>query len=371
MMRLRVCFVSPEVFHWGVYGGFGYLTWTLAKKLSERGLDVVVTQRRKGQGEVENVDGFKIYGYPPHKAGLTSLLSRLASLKYYKKAEADIYHSQAISYNTYAAYAACPKGKHVLTFQDPYDWSEWNRIAQVEPRYGTPQYKLKIGAEMRFLSRTCRKMDALYSQAQFLIPKAVKLYNLTRKPKYLPNPVPVPKTLAEKSEKPTVCFLARWDPQKRVELFFNLAQRHPEVNFIAMGKSHDPLRDEKLRRTYSKVPNLRLTGFVSEEEKRDILGRSWALVNTSIREALPISFLEALANGAALISGEDPDGLVSRFGFCVIDDDFDAGIDWLLQSDMWRRRGRAGRRHVEKVYEVERVVTRHIHEYELLMETPR
>ena len=362
---MKVCFVSPEVFHWGIHGGFGYLTWMLGKKLSERGIDVsVVTQRRPGQGEEEWLDGIKVYGYPSHKAGLGSLWARRESMKYYRKADADIYHSQAISYNSYIAHVACPEKKHVLTFQDPYDREEWRRIAKVIPKYGTIKHQLWVEAEIRFLKDTCKCLDALYSQAHFLIPKSVKLYGLTTEPKFLPNPVPIPKNSSEKAETPTVCFLARWDPQKRVEIFFKLAEQNPEINFIAMGKSHDPEKDRRLRETYQHLPNLRLTGFVSEKEKQEILGKSWALLNTSIREALPISFLEALACKTPIISGENPDDLVSKYGYHVKDDEFESGLNWLIDSDEWRRKGVEGRRHVEQTYEADRVVDLHIEEYE-------
>ncbi len=362
---MKVCFVSPEIFHWGVYGGFGYLTWMLGKKLAEEGVDVsVVTQRRQGQGEEEWLDGIKVYGYPPHQAGITSLWARKESMRYYRIADADIYHSQAISYNSYVAQAACPDKKHVLTFQDPYDRAEWKRIAMVEPKYGTIVHQLRVEAEIRFLADSCRKMDALYSQAYFLIPKAVRLYNLDTDPLFLPNPVPVPITTIEKAEEPTVCFLARWDPQKRVEIFFNLAERYPEIDFIAMGKSHNIEKDGTLREKYAHLPNLWLTGFVSESEKQEILGKSWVLLNTSIREALPISFLEALASKTPIISGENPDDLVSKYGYHVQDDDFDSGFDWLQSSNEWRKKGIDGRRHVEEVYEVDRVVDLHMAEYE-------
>lgn len=362
---MKVCFVSPEVFHWGVHGGFGYLTWMLGKKLAEHGVDVsVVTQRREGQDELELLDGFKVYGYPSHQAGLGSLWARRESIKYYRKADAEIYHSQAISYSSYIAHVACPEKKHILTFQDPYDREEWNRIAKVEPRYGTMRHRLRVEAEIKFLSDTCKSMDALYSQAYFLIPKAVELYDLESMPKFLPNPVPVPKEVMDKAEKPTVCFLARWDPQKRVEIFFKLAEKHPEIDFIAMGKSHDKEKDRRLRKRYSGLPNLRLTGFVSESEKQLILGRSWALLNTSIREALPISFLEALASGTPVISGENPDDLVSNYGYHVEGDDFESALDWLQSSEMCRRKGKEGREHVRRVYEVDKVVDLHIAEYE-------
>ena len=370
MSYMKICFVSPEIFHWGTYGGFGYLTRLLAKKLAEKDIDVsVVTQRRKNQNEYETLDGFKVYGYPPHQGtGFGSLSARRDSIKYYQKADADIYHSQAVSYNTYASYIAEPDRKHIITFQDPYDWDEWRRIAKVIPRYGTLKHQLRIEAEIRILAETCRKMDRLYSQAHFLIPKAIKLYKLENAPEYLPNPVPVPEAVTEKAEHPTVCFLARWDPQKRVELFLGLAEKYPDIEFIAMGKSHDSGKDRELRTKYGNIPNLTLTGFIPEQEKKAILGKSWALLNTSIREALPVSFLEALANETPVISGENPDNLVSDYGYHVTENDYTAGLAWLLDSNDWRRRGRNGRRHVSRVYDADHVADLHIEEYTRIIE---
>ncbi len=337
--------------------------------MAEKGVNVtVVTQRRKGQEEIEELDGFKVYGYPSHSPGLSSISARCESVKYYRKADADIYHSQAISYNSYIAQSSCPDRKHVVTFQDPYDRMEWSKIAQVEPRYTGLMHNIRVGAEIRFLARVCQRMDMLYSQAHFLVPKAMKLFKLKTQPKYLPNPVPIPDNPTEKAEVPTVCFLARWDPQKRVELFFELARKYPDINFIAMGKSHDPEKDNRLRKKYDVIPNLRLTGFVSEKEKQEILGRSWALVNTSIREALPVSFLEALANKTPLISGENPDCLVSEYGYHVKDMDYESGIEWLLNSDTWRLKGEKGRSHMYNVYEADKVIDRHLVEYRKLLE---
>ena len=368
VIELRICIVSPEMFHWGVHGGFGYITWTLSRKLVERGHEAcVVTPRRKGQRNIEEVDGVKVYGFDGFDNSpypVSALQSRRDSLKYYRMADADIYHSQALSYNTYAAHLAMPERKHILTFQDPYDQHEWRRIAKVVPKYGRISHILRVEAEIKFLSRTCRLLDAMFSQAHFLIPKSRKLYHLDSAPEFLPNPVPVPAELNGKSEEPTVCFLARWDPQKRVELFFQMAKIHPEVEFIAMGKSHDPAVDSELRERYGRVPNLRLTGFVTEEEKSRILAKSWALMNTSVREALPVSFLEALAHRTPIISGENPDDLTSSYGFHVQDEDYEEGLKWVLDSDEWRRKGEDGRRHVERVFEMEHVIDLHLEKYE-------
>lgn len=366
---MRVCIVSPEYFSWGVYGGFGYLTKTLGTELADRGLDVsVVTARRTGQKEVEVVDGVTIYGYPVnqnHRSLMSSLSSRWSSFPYYMRAKSDIYHSEAVSYGTVIAQKAVPNAKHVITFQDPYDLREWKRISLVDNRYKlTTQFLIRLKIENMVLSRTCNCASRLYSQARFIIPKAITLFNLNSKPVLLPNPVSIPKRGMIKADTPTVCFLARWDPQKRVELFLGLARRFPKVTFIAMGRSHDPLKDRRLRKKYSRVPNLVLTGFVSEEKKSLILEKSWGLVNTSIREALPISFLEALAHETPIISGEDPDGITSNYGFKVTDDNYTKGLRGLIESYKWVNKGKSGRKYVERVHELDKVVDQHINLYE-------
>ncbi len=139
----------------------------------------VVTPRRKGQKNVEDVDGVTVYGFDPYSDSpfpVNAIQSRRDSLKYYRRADAEIYHNQAISYNTYAAHLATPEKKHVLTFQDPYDQHEWRRIAKVEPRFGSMSHILRVEAEIRFLARTCKMMDTLYTQAHFLVPKVKTLY---------------------------------------------------------------------------------------------------------------------------------------------------------------------------------------------------
>jgi glycosyltransferase involved in cell wall biosynthesis len=135
-----------------------------------------------------------------------------------------------------------------------------------------------------------------------------------------------------------------------------------------MGKAHNERNDAKLRKKYSKIPNLKMTGFVSEEEKSMILEKSWALINTSIREALPVSFLEALAHETPIISGEDPDQLTSIFGYKVVKDNFSATLEELFQSDERIDKGKQGREHMKKVYDVDKVVHQHIQEYRKLLE---
>lgn len=349
------------------------MTRTLAKGLVERGVEtVVVTLRRKGQGKVEELDGFNILGYPPCSRvpyPLNALISRLCSINYYKKADCDIYHSQAVGYSALAAQIAMPERIHVITFQDPYDLKEWEKISTVSPRYKlTPPFRARLATEIKLLSRACRNSDALFSQARFLIKKAMWLYKLNNAPVYLPNPVEIPQRVIRKADEPMVCFLARWDPQKRVELFLEMARRFSEVKFVAMGRSHDPHTDSQMRRRYRGLQNLEMPGFVSETEKSKILERSWVLMNTSVREALPISFLEALAHETPVISALDPDRLTSRFGYIVTGEEYSGALVKMLDDKRRGLKGKRGKKHVKETHEKSRVIEKHINIYEALLE---
>lgn len=50
------------------------------------------------------------------------------------------------------------------------------------------------------------------------------------------------------------------------------------------------------------------------KEKEKYLKDAKILVNTSIHEALPVSFLEALSYGTLLVSNRNPENLTSKFG---------------------------------------------------------
>ena len=332
----------------------------------------MVTPRRGTQGELEVLDGVTVYGFTPNKDGphiFGSVLSRLASLECYKQVDADIYHSQAVSYNTLTAQVCMPHKLHMITFQDPYDLNEWNRISKVDSRYRlTPRFKVRLAVENRLLSHACSRANALYSQAHFLKLKSRQLFSLPRDPAFLPNPVKVPTRRMKKADKPTLCFLARWDPKKRVELFLGLASSYPDVHFIAMGHAHDPVTDRRLRIEYRGQSNLELTGFVTEEDKSRILEKSWALVNTSIREALPISFLEALAHETPIVSGENPDNLTVKYGYHVRHDDFKSAVKSLLSDPSRTEKGAEGRRYVKRVHELDHVVDLHLNVYQGLID---
>lgn len=359
---MRICFISVEIFAWGKHGGFGRATRIIGRELLKRGVEVfAVVPRRAKQKPVENLDGITVLGFPPHKPWMAS--------KLFREADADIYHSCEPSFGTYLAMKAMPQRKHMVTFRDPRDLNDW-KMEFEKPSYSHLQVIHNFIYENNFLVRkSIRRMNAIYVNAKYLIPKVKRMYRLSKDPVFLPTPVPIPGTPA-KAQTPTVCYLARLDRRKRPELFFNLARQFPGVQFIAMGKSRDKKWEEALRKRYRNLPNLVFAGFMDQfapSRYAEILEKSWVMVNCATREALPNAFIEAASYRCAILSYVDPDGFASVFGYHAANEDFAKGLACLLKEGHWKALGLKGYEYVKETFALEKSLDLHMAAYRALL----
>lgn len=348
--------MATEYFGWGRYGGIGKATREIASGVAERGFDVhAVVPRGSGQRLVEEVEGVTVRCHPLHAYPFTGRL--------YREVDADIYHSEEPSWGTLLAMNSVGGATHIVTAQNPRTADDWRRVRRYYPlRRRLYNLFVQPGVEA-----AVRMSDAVFCQARYIACKTRELYGLDSDPVFLPNPVDVPKGNPRKSAAPTVCFLGRLDGEKRPETFFSLAENFTDVRFIAVGRAHDPDRGRRLRERFGGVPNLELRGFLTGEDKARVLDESWVLVNTSVHECLPVSFLEAAAHRCAILSPHDPDGFAARFGYHAAEGDIAEGLGWLLGDERWRERGERGHRYVSAVHEKKRVIDRHVEVYEGLL----
>jgi glycosyltransferase involved in cell wall biosynthesis len=173
---------------------------------------------------------------------------------------------------------------------------------------------------------------------------------------FLPNILELPVGKIVKSQRPRIVFLGRLDPIKRPWLFVELGRMFPEVEFLVLGALQ--VRGAAVWHPAALPENVRIMGHLDGNEKYSLLSSAWALVNTSIHEALAISFLEALLCETPILSCQDPEQLVSRFGIYIGRWDgtgldglprFAEGLNQLLRDGPMRvRLGAAGRKWVEE-----------------------
>jgi len=267
----------------------------------------------------------------------------------------------------------------VLYIRDPRSRREWRTIGSVPQEAPANMRADSLQLESialqqqesferirRWSRRTGRKV-VFATNAQCLVERARRKFGLPDlQPHYLPNPIPqplVPNITWQAA--PMLLFLGRLDPQKRPWVIYALARRLPQVTFVLAGEARYPQLVEPLIAPYDDPPNVQKVGLVDGDLKDALLRRCWALVNTSIHEGLPVSFLEAFSYGKCVVSCLDPDGLVTRFGYFTgehtglgLDEDtldaFETQIRLCIADEKGRReRGEAALHYVRQNHSFE------------------
>jgi len=357
--KFKICIISSQYLGFGKIGGFGMMTRELAENLLEKGFEVtVVVPKKDNQKEMEIMKGVKIYG-----VGLRNILKLINT---FKEINADIYHSQEANLFTYLAQKALPDKKHIITCRDPRDSCDW----LIEMRYATWKRRLKTPLVYFFedgplKTRSIREADVVGCPAYFLKEKIKKMYG-RNDAILLPNIEKFPEQVPMKASKPTVCFVGRLDRRKKPERMFKLAENFPEVQFLVVGRAEDKGRQSELESQASKINNVEMLGYIDKfnsEGLQKIYSRSWILINTSAREGLPGTFIEAAGYGCAILSGVNPDNFASEFGFWADEDNFEEGLSTLLTDNLWKYKAQKGYNYVKNVYEKDKAISKYIEIY--------
>ena len=110
-------------------------------------------------------------------------------------------------------------------------------------------------------------------------------------------------------------------PVKDPLSFLTLAEQLPDVPFVMVGAPHPEQWHDlatTVRERAGKLANLELLSPRPRDELLDLYGRAVAIVNTSLFEGFPNTFLEAWARAVPALSFRiDPDGVISREGLGV------------------------------------------------------
>jgi glycosyltransferase involved in cell wall biosynthesis len=157
---------------------------------------------------------------------------------------------------------------------------------------------------------------------------------------------------------------ARLVPYKQPLRYLELARAVPEARFrmIAPGtiETTDAL-SQQLTEAADELPNLELLPPQGRETVLEMIGRSTAVVVTSLHEGMPNVFLEAWARGVPVISLHfDPDGRIADEGLGLFADgsweEFVAAARKLWEEPELRRQmGDRGREYVTRVHSPESV----------------
>ena len=331
LWRRRVGFVTLEFFHEDLngFGGYGKTVKNLTDALNGEGAgdiaDVLITlpaplgdrSRRYHRADVI----FSLGERPGLLRGKWNAVSHVWLLQ---RRMLDL----LVTIEYYRAYEqflkVLPMTPVVIWIHDPRPADDWEKIATMTldvdgsksaARAEMARMQESLG-ELLDRSRIMGRRVVFAHQAACLETKAKILYRLpSMESVFLPNPVEVAEETVAKTTQPTICMVGRLDPIKRPWMFFELAKRFPAVRFLVAGQTHFPEVMNPIIDRYKGIRNLEFLGMIDGREKDALLQGAWGLVNTSIHEALPVSFLESLAASTPIVSCQNPDGLTERFGW--------------------------------------------------------
>lgn len=331
--KLAFIFLSEEFYHkdLGGFSGFG--------KTVKNITDYINTKKEIYRGNVLITKELNITNIQEKEYHNAKVILRPKSHRYIRNyiKTAEIVNRWkskiAITMEYYPSYEgfllSFPLMPCIIWIKDPRDTEEWRKISTVPleiEAYGksNPEALLALAIEkMESLQRVI-KVSKLFRRKVIFVTQALSIVGIAKNtygipdlnPYFLPNPINMPEIdQPGYSEKPSVCFLGRIDPIKRPWIFFELAKRFKNVDFIVAGETHFSNIMNPVINRYKNISNLKFVGHVSGQAKINILKDTWALVNTSIHEAVPVSFLESFSFYKPVISCQNPDNIVGKYGY--------------------------------------------------------
>jgi glycosyltransferase involved in cell wall biosynthesis len=176
------------------------------------------------------------------------------------------------------------------------------------------------------------------------------------------NGHPVPEPPFEKKNPPIVLWVSNVKPVKRLELFLDLARdlRDTPARFVYVGRPADnkfySVPEEKLNHS----GNVTYLGELPYEETNELIAGASVLVNTSVSEGFPNTFVQAWLRETPVVSLDvDPDRLLQTegIGYCSGSAEKLAGDVKALLEDTAKRRqmGERARRYAVEHHDITRI----------------
>ena len=363
--RQRLGIIANEFFDPRIsrIGGFGILTRQIVNCAAEYDDPKIDVDLYWGEPPEDlNPNGLKVYDRPLHIRTDSYRRDRLRLLL--RRPDLFLTIDYRDAYNHFLH--MFPRVPHIMWVQDPKAPDDWERIATaIVPGKGRVEPAGLGYIDCFGLGKVVEHRAAHGAPTIFAVPtpyletKILGTYGVTPKHvRVLPYPMDPVAPPSEKASQPTVLFLGRLDPQKRPWVCAAVAEKMPHVKFQMMGTLH--AQGEGRWEAENLPPNLELLGHLDGKEKFERISQAWLLINTSIHEGLPVSFVEALQCETPLVSCVNPERVPERFGEYVGEfrgdgmsgvDTFVETLDQLIKDEGRRAQlGAAGRQWANETH---------------------
>lgn len=304
--RPHICFVAllawpvltadPRI---PVMGGAEVQQCLLARMLVRAGYQVSMICLDFGQPDRTVVDGitvYRAYGLSDGLPVVRFVYPRMTSLwKAMRQADADIYYQRSAAMVTALVAAFCRRYHRHSIY-----------AAASDNDFSPGHQEIRWWRDRRLFELGLAAVDAVVVQNERQ--RADCMLHYGRPATLIPGCYELPAT-ASPGRGEFVLWVATLRPDKRPELFVELARRLPAYRFVLVGgPSDDPggaACHARLLALAAGVSNLELTGFLPLAETERYFDRARLLINTSSVEGMPNTFFQAWARGIPVIAFSD------------------------------------------------------------------
>jgi glycosyltransferase involved in cell wall biosynthesis len=349
--RLNVCLVAHNAYgvlarkDTGHVGGIEVQVPTMARWLAQRGHRVAMITWNDGGSDGEVIDGvaaFKLCRRDQGLPGLRFLMPRWTSLHAaLDRAGADLvyYNCGDMGLGQVALWSRIRGRRLVYSVSSDVDCVR--DLPNLRPLRERVLYRFGLRRADRIIVQTSRQQALLREE-----------FGLRSQIISMPSRGfgPAGDRSAKFSGMPKrVLWAGRFNPEKRLDMLLDLAQRHPEVAFDVVGEpNQDTAYARDVTRRARGVANVELHGRVSHDRMGNFYRRAALLCCTSTYEGFPNVFIEAWSAGVPVITTFDPDSVISTNGLGGVAADLgelDAALGEMLAPEPWLAASLAAERY--------------------------
>lgn len=330
----------------------------LARELKKKGFKInFICYDNQGQDELEFIDGiciFKISECKIRPSFLKKFIDALKILSLILKADNDIYIHNGGFLGVLPLLA---RKKNILMIASD---------AFINKKI--------INKRIKGFSKSRFDLDNIGTYLSIKLADSVVVQNENQKKllkknfgvegKYIRNPIPLKEMheISNKSDPATVLWVGSLSEVKQPELFVELAKTVPEAKFIMIGgKSGSKELYDIMISSSNYLKNFEYLGVVPFEEIDHYYREAALLVNTSLFEGFPNSFLQAWMNYMPVVSlTVNPDNILGKYSMGLHSKNIKSlkeDVVMLLDNaDLRAEMGSKGRKYVEKKHNVSIIV---------------
>lgn len=367
--RPHVCFVAPEI--WPLFsgsrdipvvGGAELQQSLVAAALARRGWRVSMITHDYGQEDRAVVKGVTVHKTFRTEAGLPVVrfvYPRLTTLwRVLREVNADVYYQRTAAPLTGFMAAFCRRHGRKSIYSGASDVD-----------FIPGREDIAFARDRWIFQWGLRNVDRIFVQNENQVESLRRHYGIEGF--HMPNCFEAP--AGENARRDGyVLWVATVRPSKRPEMLLELARRLPDRKFVVVGGSDVSPRGQEFARqvaaSAAALPNVEFRGFLPFAEADRLFAGARVLVNTSVYEGFPNTFLQAWARGVPTVAFVDTRSRQDGEPAYDIVRDIDeaaARLESLMRDDTrWARASARVSTHFRNHHALETVVGRYERELE-------